>query len=92
MILLLVFLLLGIFFEICIFGEKNFFIGLLFGVLLEFFNDVVIFEFSDLNRGLEECWFWDCMEGFVNVLLMVVVVLLVFVLFVGKLVVKEVFS
>lgn len=92
-ILLFVLLDLGIFFEICIFGLKNLFIGLLFGVLLELFKDVVIFELSDLKRGFVECWFWLNIDGFVKVLLMEVVVFLVLfidfllLLLVGKLLV-----
>lgn len=61
---------LGIFPEICTSGEKNLSIGSSFGVSSALSSDVVIFEFSEPNRGSEECWSWDSREGLVNASLM----------------------
>lgn len=67
-------------------------IGSSLGVSSALSSDVVIFEFSEPNRGSEECWSWDCMEGLVNASLMAAAALSVSVLSVGKLAVKEVVS
>lgn len=81
---------LGILPEICTSGEKNLSIGSSLGVSSALSSDVVIFEFSEPNRGSEECWSWDCIEGLVNASLMAAAALSVSVLSVGKLAVKEI--
>ena len=62
------------------------------GVSSALSTDVVIFEFSEPNRGSEECWSCDCMEGLVKASLMAAAASSVAVLSVGKLTVKEIIN